>query len=60
MGLRDEGGVGLLVGGTGGRQVLPQGMLPGGLFEDLERILPELQRRMERRQSGDGVREVKF
>ncbi len=48
------------VGGTGGRQVLPQGMLPGGLFEDLERILPELQRRMERRQAGDGVREVKF
>lgn len=48
------------VGETGGRQVLPQGMLPGGLFEDLERILPELQRRMERRQSGDGVREVKF
>ncbi len=45
---------------NGGRQVLPQGMLPGGLFEDLERILPELQRRMERRQAGDGVREVKF
>lgn len=48
------------VGETGGRQVLPPGMLPGGLFEDLERILPELQRRMERRQAGDGVREVKF
>lgn len=55
----------VLPAGNGGRTPglspgLPPGLRPEGIFEDLERILPELQRRMQPPPARGDAREVKF